>query len=239
MRVWSAGLHAVSAATSRDLAVPIAAYVQSAIFLVLAGVALFASAGTIAIAGFWLYLAILAAVTVASLTILQPDLIRERMRPGGKPAPLGLRLVAILPFAHWIIDGLDRGRLHWSDSVPLWLQAVGLVATVGGFGLFLWAMAVNRFFSSVARIQAERGQHVITAGPYRWVRHPGYSGAILLILGSGLALGSWLAAAVTILFGMPLLAYRAITEDLMLHAELPGYRDYASRVRWRVLPGIW
>jgi protein-S-isoprenylcysteine O-methyltransferase Ste14 len=217
----------------------ISAYVQSVVFLLVAAVALFASAGKLAIAGFWLYLAILAGVTLASLAILEPDLIRERMRPGGRRPPLGLRLVAIVPFAHWIIAGLDRGRMHWSDSVPPWLQGAGLAAVAGGFALFLWAMAINPFFSSVARIQAERGQHVITGGPYRWVRHPGYSGAILLILASGLALGSWLAAAIAVVLGMPLILYRMNTEDRLLHAELAGYRDYAARVRWRVVPGIW
>lgn len=217
----------------------ISAYVQSAIFLILAAVILFGSAGTLAIASFWLYLAIFLAVTIASLGILDPDLIRERMRPGGKPPPLELRLVGLVPLMHWIIAGLDRGRLHWSDGVAPWPQAFGLVAVACGFALFLWAMAVNPFFSSVARIQAERGQRVITSGPYGFVRHPGYSAAVLLILCSGVALGSWLAAAMLIITGMPLLSYRAVTEDRLLHAELPGYADYASRVRWRVLPGIW
>jgi protein-S-isoprenylcysteine O-methyltransferase Ste14 len=218
---------------------PISAYLQSAVFLILAAVALFGSAGTIAIAGFWLYLALLAAVTAASLLILDPDLIRERMRPGGQRPPLVLRLVAVVPFLHWIMAGLDRGRLHWSDGVPVWLQAAGLMGVACGFALFFWAMSVNRFFSSVARIQADRGQHVITAGPYGLVRHPGYSGAILLILASGLALGSWIAATFVVVLGIPLLFRRAVREDGMLNAELPGYRAYANRVRWRVLPGIW
>lgn len=218
---------------------PISAYVQSAGVVVLAAVALFGSAGSIAIAGFWLYLAILCAVTLASLTILDPDLLRERMRPGGHRPPLGLRLVGIVPVAHWVIAGLDRGRLHWSDGVPPGLQVVGLIGVACGFALFFWAMAVNRFFSSVARIQTDRGQHVVTAGPYSWVRHPGYSGAILLIITSGLALGSWLAETLLVILGMPLLFRRTIREDRLLHDKLPGYGDYASRVRWRVLPGIW
>jgi len=100
-------------------------------------------------------------------------------------------------------------------------------------------MAVNRFFSSVARIQADRGQHVITSGPYRFVRHPGYAGGMLLILFSGPALGSWIAWALVILLGTPLILRRAVREDRMLRAQLPGYADYAGRVRWRVCPGIW
>jgi len=218
---------------------PASAIVQSALFLVLTAAALFGSAGTFALPGFWIYLAILAAVTVASLAILDPDLIRERMRPGGKRPPLGLRLVGIIPFLHWITAGLDRGRLHWSDTVPVWLQAVGLVATAAGFALFLWAMSVNPFFSSIARIQAERGQRVVSTGPYGVVRHPGYSAAFLLILGSGVALGSWFAESIVVVLGVPLLVYRIVTEDRLLKRALPGYRDYAARVRGRIVPGLW
>jgi protein-S-isoprenylcysteine O-methyltransferase Ste14 len=218
---------------------PVSAYIQSIVFLIVAAVALFGSAGTLAITSFWLFLAILAAFTTATLLIIDPDLIRERMRPGGKRPPLGLQLVGIVPVLQWIIAGLDRGRLHWSDGVAPWLQAVGLIGVAAGFALCFWAVVVNPFFSSVARIQADRGQRLITAGPYGYVRHPGYSGAILLIVASGLALGSWIAEAMLIVVAMPLLFWRTIGEDRLLRAELPGYVDYASRVRWRVLPGIW
>ena len=105
---------------------PISAYVQSAVFFVLAAAALFGSAGTFGIAVFWVYLAILAAIFVASFLWLDPDLARERMRPGGKKPPLALRLFSGVMVLHWIIAGLDRGRFHWSDTVPLWLQVLGL-----------------------------------------------------------------------------------------------------------------
>ena len=145
---------------------PVSAYVQSTIFLILAAVALFAAAGTLAILGFWLYLAILATIVVASLLSLDPGLLRERMRPGGQRPPLGLRLFTIVMFLHWIVAGLDRGRFHWSDGVPSWIQALGLIALAAGYVLCFWAMAVNRFFSSVVRIQSDRGQHVVASGPY-------------------------------------------------------------------------
>ena len=218
---------------------PVSAYVQSAIFLILAAVALFAAAGTIAILGFWLYLAILAAIIVASLLALDPGLLRERMRPGGQRPPLALRLFTIVMFLHWIVAGLDRGRFHWSDGVPSWIQAIGLIALAAGYVLCFSAMAVNRFFSSVVRIQSDRGQHVVASGPYAYVRHPGYLAGIVIILASGLALGSWLAALLVIVSSLPFLLYRAITEDRVLQAELPGYADYARRVRWRLVPGIW
>ena len=218
---------------------PVSAYVQSAIFLILAAVALFASAGTVAIAGFWLYLAIFTAIIVASLLALDPGLFRERMRPGGKRPPLGLRLFTIVMFVHWIVAGLDRGRFHWSDNVPAWLQAIGLIALAVSYALCFWAMLVNRFFSSVVRIQSDRGQHVVTNGPYAFVRHPGYLAGIVIILASGPALGSWFATALLVVASLPFLLYRAITEDRVLQAKLPGYADYARRVRWRLLPGIW
>jgi protein-S-isoprenylcysteine O-methyltransferase Ste14 len=218
---------------------PISAYIQSAAFLVLAAVALFASASTIAIAGFWFYLAIFAAVVAASLLWLDPGLLRERMRPGAKRPPLALQLFMIVLVLPWIVAGLDRGRFHWSDSVPPWLQAVGLIGLAGGYALCFWAMAVNRFFSSVIRIQSDRGQYVVTTGPYAFIRHPGYTGGIIIIIASGVALGSWLATAFLVVFSLPFLLYRAITEDRILQTELPGYADYAARVRCRLVPGIW
>jgi protein-S-isoprenylcysteine O-methyltransferase Ste14 len=218
---------------------PVSAYIQAALFVLLNAVALFAAAGTVEIPGFWVYVAIFAAVMVASFAFLDPDLLRERMRPGGRRPPLGLRLAAPVLILHWIIAGLDRGRFHWSDNVPAWLRAAGLIALAIGWGLTFWAMRVNRFFSSVVRIQSDRGQYVVTTGPYRWIRHPGYLAGIVIMVASGIGLGSWLAAAVLIVLSLPFLLHRAITEDRVLQAELPGYRDYAARVRWRVLPGIW
>jgi protein-S-isoprenylcysteine O-methyltransferase Ste14 len=112
------------------------------------------------------------------------------------------------------------------------------VVFAAGFAFGLWATHVNRFFSSVVRIQRERGHHVVTAGPYHWVRHPGYAGAIPAVVASGMALCSWLATALGAL-GVPLILWRTIVEDRTLRAQLPGYAEYAQRVRWRLLPGVW
>jgi protein-S-isoprenylcysteine O-methyltransferase Ste14 len=99
-------------------------------------------------------------------------------------------------------------------------------------------MVVNRFLSPVLRIQTERRHHLITAGPYQYVRHPGYAGAIVAFLSSPLALGSWWAFA-PILPLVLLIARRAAAEDRFLHTHLPGYSEYAAQVRYRLLPGIW
>src|SRR6516165_8714786 len=218
---------------------PVSDYLKSGLFVVAAAAALFAAAGTLAIASFWVYLAILAVVMIVSFAALDPGLLRERMRPGGKKSPLPLSIFSLVLFAHWIVAGLDRGRFHWSDDVPGWLQGVCLFTVAAGYALALWAMRVNRFFSSAIRIQTDRGQHVVTTGPYAFVRHPGYTAGILIMAASGPALGSWLAAALVVIFSLPFLLYRAITEDRILQVELAGYSDYAARVRWQLVPGIW
>jgi len=224
---------------ARAVPVPASAYIRSVAFFVLAAVALFAAAGTVAIVTYWVYFAIFAAVFLASFRWLDPDLVRERMRPGGKKPPLALRLFSGVLFVHWVIAGLDHGRFHWSDSVPTWLQWTALIAVAAGYAFCLWAMRVNRFFSSIVRIQNDRGQVVITTGPYVFIRHPGYLAGIVIVVASGAALDSWIAAAILVVSTLPFLLYRAATEDRVLLAELPGYRNYAERVRWRLLPGIW
>jgi protein-S-isoprenylcysteine O-methyltransferase Ste14 len=216
----------------------LSAAIQSAGFLLLVAGVLFGAAGRLDIPMFWLYLAVLAGMCIASLLLIDEDLAQERMRPGGQRLGLRLWLAFLLCIAHWAIAGLDRGRFHWSDHVPLALRLAAMIVFASGLSLFVWAMHVNRFFSSVVRIQRERGHQVVTAGPYRWVRHPGYAGAIPAAVASGLALCSWLATAVGAL-GVPLLLWRTIVEDRTLRAELPGYAEYAQQVRWRLLPGIW
>jgi len=122
--------------------------------------------------------------------------------------------------------------------VPLSLRLIALAVFILGFALMLWAMDANPFFSSAVRIQPDRGQRVIAVGPYRWVRHPGYAGAIPAMTASGPVLGSWLATALGAA-GVLWLVWRTGMEDQMLRTELVGYDDYARKVRWRLLPGVW
>ena len=214
------------------------ASVQSLVFVVMQAATLFGSAGRTDIVEFWVYVAILAAVSALSLTLLDPDLIQERMRPGGRRVGLRFLPVIIVMFVHWTVAGLDRGRLHLSDTVPPGLEAVALALFALAWIVFVWAMYVNRFFSSIPRIQSERGHAVITTGPYRFVRHPGYTAALLAAVTSGLALGSWISTFIApiALIG---LVWRTMVEDRMLQSDLPGYADYAARVRYRLVPGIW
>jgi protein-S-isoprenylcysteine O-methyltransferase Ste14 len=136
-----------------------------------------------------------------------------------------------------IVAGLDH-RFGWSPVFPLWLIVLGFVLISLGYAFAVWALVENRFFSSVVRIQADRGHVVCDTGPYRIVRHPGYAGNILPLLGIVLALGSvWtlIPAAVALVIAVT----RTVLEDQTLHEELPGYRDYARRVRYRLIPGLY
>jgi protein-S-isoprenylcysteine O-methyltransferase Ste14 len=136
-----------------------------------------------------------------------------------------------------IVAGLDH-RYNWSPGFPLWLSVMGFILIASGYAFAAWAVVENRFFSSVVRIQTDRGHVVCDTGPYRFVRHPGYAGNILPLFGIVLALGSvWtlipaaMASTITVI--------RAVLEDQTLQEELPGYRDYARRVRYRLIPGIY
>lgn len=148
-------------------------------------------------------------------------------------APL-MALSISLPLV--IVAGLDH-RWGWSPEFPLWLVVFGFILIALGYAFSAWALAENRYFSSVVRIQADRGHSVCDSGPYRIVRHPGYAGSILAMLGIVLALSSlWtlIPAAVALMIAVT----RTALEDRTLQEELPGYRDYAQRVRYRLLPGI-
>ncbi len=137
-----------------------------------------------------------------------------------------------------VLAGLDVGRFHWSGFVPLTLRVGALLIVCLGLSGWLWAMLANRFFSSEVRIQTDRGHYVITDGPYRYLRHPGYLSLILLFIASPLALGS-LWAVVPALGVAGVFIWRTWFEDRILRTELAGYADYARQVRYRLLPGVW
>lgn len=136
-----------------------------------------------------------------------------------------------------LIAALDA-RLLWSGEIAPGWHISGVLLLAGGLGLFGWAMITNAYFSTAVRIQSERGHTVCTSGPYRIVRHPGYAGAMLQAIGMALLLGSWWALIPAAL-AAACMAARTMFEDRTLQVELPGYAEYASRVRHRIVPGIW
>jgi len=153
-----------------------------AVYLAVMAAVLFGAAGTFAVPMFWAYLALFAVLCVgasAAVYLQSPDLVKERLRPGeGEQDRVSVRALNLLMFVQLLLAGLDVGRLHWSATVPLALQILGLVGFATGMGLTTWAMLVNRFFSRAVRLQPDRGQQVVTSGPYRFVRHPCYQARI-------------------------------------------------------------
>ena len=147
-------------------------------------------------------------------------------------------LMAIsISFPLVIVAGLDH-RYRWSPVIPLWINILGFILVAIGYILAVWALVENRFFSSVVRIQTERGHVVCDTGPYRIVRHPGYAGNILPLPGIVLALSSvWTVIPAVVALVIAIL--RTALEDRTLQEELPGYREYAHRVRYRLFPGIY
>jgi protein-S-isoprenylcysteine O-methyltransferase Ste14 len=210
-----------------------------AAFMALVGAILFGSAGRWDLPMFWAYLGVWAVSVLVGLLVVDPTLIKERVRPGpGGKDYLTAVVFTPLWLGQCIVAGLDVGRFHWSDTVPIIVQLTALLAMAAAIAVMVWASAVNRFFSSVIRIQTDRGHHLITSGPYRYIRHPAYAAGLFLFAGGGLALGSWLAALIGLLMVFPLVR-RTAEEDRILHEQLEGYAAYAQKVRYRVLPGVW
>jgi len=171
-----------------------------------------------------------------------PDQLRERgqARRAGNVKPWDKTIMAactIFLLLTPIVAGLDARRFGWS-AVPLPAKLLAWLALAAAGALIFWALTTNTYLSRMARIQEDRGQVVISAGPYRYVRHPMYLGIIILFLAMPVALGSWWAqlpgAAIAALFVL-----RTAKEDRMLREELPGYPEYARHVRYRLVPGIW
>ena len=207
------------------------------------GVALFWSAGRIDWWLAWASLAVMLAwMTAMDIIIFRfnPDLLAERLNTpkGSKPWDIAIRsILNLIGLVRYVVAGLDQ-RYGWTGGFPLVAQIAALILCILGYALFVWATASNTFFSQVVRIQSERGHVVVTGGPYHYVRHPAYFGAILYELAVPILLASWWALIVSGLSTI-LLILRTTLEDRTLQAELTGYADYARQVRHRLLPGIW
>jgi protein-S-isoprenylcysteine O-methyltransferase Ste14 len=203
------------------------------------GGAVFVLAGTWRDPWLWTFAVVWSALALYGTFSIDEDLARERFHPPTAGADgLALHFVRVAALAHLVIGALDVGRWHLTASVPAPLRACALAAMAIGFGLFFRAMRENRFFSSVIRVQSDRGHRVIDTGPYAVIRHPGYAGMLLGIPFSGLALGSWGATAIGTVLSL-LTLRRVIFEDGFLTKNLNGYALYADRVRHRLIPGVW
>lgn len=204
---------------------------------------LFGAAGTFAWPRAWVQLALWLPTIVLNFAILlrvNPAVVAARLN--GQRSSARFERVMI-PFflvgtvAIPVIAGLDAGRFGWS-SAPLWTLWLGLLLHAGGDAIMVWAMAVNPYLEKTVRIQTERGHQVVTTGPYARVRHPMYTGLILLMAGMPLVLGSWwtFVPVGSLTLGVVI---RMFFEEALLRRELSGYEEYVHRTRYRLLPGIW
>ncbi len=218
-----------------------------AVHLVLAlgiwGGLLFYSAASTTWPRAWIHLAlwlITFAFNACVLLRLNREVLAARLRPKrGTQRAERLLMLLVLPLtlAIPIVAGLDAVRYGWS-GLPFWTVWFGVGVHAVGDALILWCMVVNPFLEKTVRIQADREHRVITTGPYAIVRHPMYSGVVLMLLAIPLVLGSaWTFVPVTAM--SLLLMVRTEPEERMLRRELPGYEDYTHKTRWRMLPGIW
>lgn len=217
---------------------------QSLACLVVLALLLFVPAGTLHWPAAWVFLSFMLASALLFggwLAKNDPALLAERMRSPIRPdqpaADKGLLLIFLLVNVIWfIVMGLDE-RLH-ASRMPLALQALGSLILILSSALIMWVFRENTFAAAVVRVQAERGHHVISSGPYGFVRHPMYSGAVLFMVGISLLLGSWWGMAISPIFAV-FFGVRSRIEERTLTAGLPDYADYAARVRYRLVPGLW
>jgi protein-S-isoprenylcysteine O-methyltransferase Ste14 len=180
-------------------------------------------------------------VFLLQLRLRDPKLLVERATRHKNTQPYErviLPFYFVFAFSTFIVASLDGGRFRWSGELPIALIVASYIVYLLGNSLAGWAINSNPFFSAESRLQLERGQKVTSRGPYRFIRHPAYSSAILLWSTTGLMLESWWAVIPGLLAGL-MMFVRTVFEDQMLITELPGYADYARQVHYRLIPGIW
>lgn len=215
----------------------IARFLGALVFLCLI---LFLPAGTIYYWQAWVYLAILflpITIVVAYLFKKSPDLLERRMRIEEKEPQqrLIIRLGVIFFLLVFLVPGLDR-RFGWS-SVPLPMVILADAIVIAGYSLVVWVFKENRYASRI--VEVEKGQTVVTTGPYRIVRHPMYLGTMLMYGFTPLALGSYWAIIPAVGLMLPILVARILNEEEVLARELKGYKEYMTHTRHRLIPGIW
>lgn len=217
-------------------------FIQSILIVGTLGACLFGSAGTIRWWNGWVFLGLTLALSVLMSNLYKkyPELLEERKKAVKLAKPVDKALTVLIGLAlpaTLLLSGFDK-RWGWTGTLPASISMAAFVVMTASSALTYWAMSTNRFFSSYARIQVDREQVVITTGPYAYVRHPGYSGAILYNLAIPILLGSKFALGAGIVFCL-LIVVRTKLEDHMLQKGLKGYREYAERVRYRLIPFIW
>jgi protein-S-isoprenylcysteine O-methyltransferase Ste14 len=217
--------------------------VRETMGVVMLALLLFLAAGTVDWLAGWALVIVIAGWVIATAIVViphYPELLAERVGPrkGAKTwDAVVLSLYGLMMMIMWIVAGLDK-RYGWSSGIGPAAQIGAMLLVTAGHALVVWATSVNAYFSQVVRIQTERGHAVVSSGPYRYVRHPAYAGAVLLVLSAPIMLGSWWALLPGVMCAV-LMIVRTALEDKTLQAELPGYPEYTQRTRYRMLPGVW
>ena len=219
--------------------------VQSSLGIVAYAALIFLAAGRLDWIWGWVWVVLIAAFVAGHPILLiprDPALLAERSMgfraPGVKRWDKWLMSAAgIAMMGTWVVPGLDF-RYGWTSPFPLAIHLLSLLVVAAGYGLFLWALGSNPFFSEGVRLQTERGHFVARSGPYRFVRHPGYLGAILADLATPLLLGSITGLIPALLFAA-LYTFRTALEDRTLQDELEGYIEFSKETPYRLVPGIW
>jgi protein-S-isoprenylcysteine O-methyltransferase Ste14 len=213
-----------------------------ALFFVISA-SIYAIAGKLAYWQGWLFCGILLILLVITSVkfIDRKDLLRERLKPGPGVKwwdRIFFIFHIIFVIAIFDVSVYDGGRFHWSPQLPGIVYIAAYIIMLSSYSFIIWAMLTNNFFSRQVRIQTDRGQYVVQDGPYDFVRHPGYLGMILTVLSVPLVLGSLWGL---IPAGLDVIAFiiRTYLEDRMLQKELASYSDYAKKVRYRIMRGIW
>lgn len=189
----------------------------------------------------WIYFILFVYVYLFNWILIPSDLLQERFKPGPGTKKWDYVFQAFhlpLAYATPFVAALDGGRYHWTGEFPLWIKVFAFAVIFLGYSFEILSVRANRFFSSTVRIQKERGHFVIDKGPYAFIRHPGYAANIIAAFCIAIGLNSLWAL---IPAGLNALLFVARTgfEDDALQKELAGYADYATRVKYRLLPGIW
>jgi protein-S-isoprenylcysteine O-methyltransferase Ste14 len=185
------------------------------------------------------YLLIFAGMGLAIALVTDASQDSERRKPGPAGIDQISRRVASLLFLSTVsVAGLDYGRFHWTKAVSERAQVIALAVLISAAGVQVWAMAVNPFFSTAIRIQPERGHELVSSGPYRFIRHPGYLAMIILTPATALAIGSMVALIPAFCYSA-LVLWRVEREDQFLAKRLVGYAEFTARVRYRLIPSLW
>ncbi len=214
--------------------------IQAFSILILQGAVLFIAAGTLSWKWAWYVLLLGLGLLIINLIVLPAELVEERGRKKEnvkKWDKILTSIISIPTILMYVFSGLDR-RFNWTGDIPVIINIAGLLLIFLGSMLFTWSMVSNKFFSTLVRLQTDRHQTVVTEGPYRYVRHPGYLGYIIFTLATPIALGAFWGSVFSGIIGI-LLIVRTGLEDATLRKELPGYAEYTENVKYKLIPFLW